>query len=100
MKKLIKSNAFIIGFFSGILLFLCLNYYTVMQAYKDICVHCLRAFGYPFTFFETGGAVTRTDIFWFSLIVNILIATISCFVCGLAFKFVWLKTFSRRLSLK
>lgn len=100
MSKLFNNKAIVTGFFSGIVLFLCLNYYTVMQAFDNMCFDCMRVFGFPFTFVETGGYVTHTDIFWFSLIVDILIALIFSAVIGLIFKFIWSKLSKRRPELK
>jgi len=100
MNKFIKNKAFVIGFFGGVVLFLCLNYYTVMRAFDDMCFDYMRVFGFPFTFVETGGFVTHTDIFWFSLIVDILITLIFSVVTGLIFKVAWSKISSRRVKLK
>ncbi len=100
MRKLIVTKSFILGFISGCILFLCLNYYTVMQAFDDMCFHCMRRFGFPFFFMETGGAVTHTNIFWFSLLADVLIALAFSGMIGLIFKFIWSKFTSKHLALK
>lgn len=96
MSKLFRSKAFLVGFFSGVILFICLNYYTVMQAYDYLCFDCMMLFGFPFTSVEHGGFVTHTNICWFGLFADFLITIICSFILGLILKFVWSKIAARK----
>ena len=98
MSKLFKDKAFLIGFFCGVILFVCLNYYTVMQNYDGLCFDCIFYFGFPFTSVEHGGYVTRTIIHWLGLFADFLITLIFSFILGLIFKFVWSKIAARKLN--
>ena len=99
MKNLIQNKAFTFGFLLGFLSFIfTMNYFDKKD--RGICFDCYETFGLPFNYLGTGGFVTRTDILWFGLIADILIAIVFGLIIGSIFKFVWLKIASRRLNLK
>src|SRR5688572_11398378 len=97
-SKLFKNKIFLFGFIIGIITFICLNYYSIMLAFEDMCLHCIRNFGFPFYFYESGTIAHYEEITYSVLIINILIAITCSFLIGLIFKFVWSKISARNES--
>ncbi len=100
MGKLFQNKAFILGFLSGILIFIGTQFYDSMPESEGITFHAIVRIGFPFDYIETGGNPTYTKTLWFGLFADILIALIFSFVVGLIFKFIGLKIVSRRSPLK
>ena len=93
MKNRNLNTAFYLGFWSGILLFIGLNYYDFVTSYRGW--DSFGTFGIPFTFKDGGDLFA--NIVWLGLVADILFALVSSFIFGFIFKFVWLKFTSRRL---
>jgi hypothetical protein len=71
---MIKSRAFIIGFLSGLLLFVAINIYTyddgtVGTARRGgvrmaACFDCLEQFGWPFRLYRSGTFAHISEFLW------------------------------------
>lgn len=94
MSKLFQRNAFNLGFWVGILVFIGLNFYSLNANYGG-CIDCYGKFGIPFPLMDSGLLLQR--ILWIGLIADILIALIFSFAVGLIFKFVWEKLMMKKL---
>ncbi len=77
----------ILGFCTGIILFIGLNFYSLNANYGGW--DDFGAFGIPFLLMDSGWFLQR--ILWFGLIADILIAIIFSFILGFVFEFVWSK---------
>ena len=69
-----------------------------MQAYMDMCLHCIREIGFPFYFYETGSIAHYKKILWFGLIADIIIAISASIGIGFIFHIITTKLF--KCSLK
>ena len=94
MKKRTSNIAFHLGFWSGILLFIGLNFYSLAANYGG-CMDCYGAFGVPFTLGD--GNIKFFEFIWLGLIADIIFALVFSFAIGVTCKFVWSKITSRRL---
>lgn len=94
MKKHISNTAFHLGFWSGILLSIGLNFYSLAANYGG-CIDCYGAFGIPFILGDAH--IIFLEFNWFGLIGDIIFALGFSFLFGLFFKLIWLKINSRRL---
>ena len=99
MNELFKDNAFNIGFWSGISLFVVFNFLSYVIAHKPNnsgvnLVHGIDEIGFPFTLYIEGGEFPVNQIIWAGLIANFSVAIVFSFVIGLIFKFLWSKILS------
>lgn len=94
MKKHTSNIAFHLGFWSGILLFIGLNFYSLAANYGG-CMDCYGDFGVPFTLGD--GNFKFLEFIWLGLIADIIFALVFSFAIGLTCKFVWAKFTSRRI---
>jgi hypothetical protein len=110
MRSLIKNKLFILGFLSGVCLFVCLNIYQIFGVEHPQCHHCVIWYGFPLPFYEKFIAEcefsTSSVAYYvgeFSLlgtISNILIIVVSSWLLGLVLRFFESKASSRILPLK
>lgn len=99
MKNIASSKSFALGFCIGIILFIGANYYTHVQAYMDIlCLDCVRKFGFPFYFYKTGSKSHYEIILWTGLIIDIIVAILTCI--GIGFVSYFIATKLQRMTLK
>ena len=83
IKNLIRSNAFQLGFFSGILLFLGLNLYDMSAHWQGIDLWGWP--GIPFPFLAGAGGLFDV-ISWPGLIADIIFALAMSFCIGITAK--------------
>jgi len=70
----IGTKAFAIGFFIGLFLFIAINVYSYSQMREEECFDCIKNFGFPFRFYESGSILHMERILWFRLVADVLIA--------------------------
>ncbi len=97
MSKFFKNKAFLIGFVSGIIFLISLNFLTWLQS---LCHHCIYQAGIPYTFYEEFIGNIYFDSTTFSndnfkhffplyLLLDVVSTIIFGFVVGLIVKSVW-----------
>ena len=97
MKSLFQDTAFIIGFWSSIIIFLILNFMlcSMTNQFSNITTD----FGVPFLAYRTNiSSNYSTYVFWSGLIADVVIAFLSSFGIGLGFKSACSEISSRRLN--
>jgi xanthine/uracil permease len=105
MKNLIRNKSFIIGLIFGVILFLCLNIYTI---YDTPCHHCANWIGFPLPVFVEFITSSENnpfgkqvkEFYWFSIVINIFITLVFSFITGVIFRMIWSKLSSRQTNLK
>jgi small basic protein len=96
MKKLFQNTAFIIGFWSVIIILLVLN---IIPSETNKFSNIIIDRGFPFLMYREGiSSNYSTYVFWSGLVANIVIALVCSFAVGLSFKLIWSRITSRQLS--
>jgi hypothetical protein len=83
MKIHVQSKAFIVGFFTGLFLFIVINVYSYSRMQEQECFDCLLGFGFPFHLYESGTILHLERTLWLGLIVDFLIAICASILIGL-----------------
>ncbi len=99
MNKLIQNKMFKLGFFIGILFFICANIYTALPDRKGgICFDCYETYGFPFALHESGTILHLDEFIWAGAVADISMAIVFSLILGLIFKYVWSKVSLRRMN--
>ena len=109
MYKLLRYKSFYLGFLSNLFVLFVVNYLNYHRKRGSILGEPY-IFGFPFDLYKEdgysyelylqNGFTDSSQILWFGLIADILIALVGSFIIGVAFKLVWLETKLRLLNLK
>lgn len=83
MKIHVWSKAFIVGFLTGLFLFIAINMYGYSRMQEQECFDCLLGFGFPFRLYESGTILHLERILWPSLIADFLITMCASIGIGL-----------------
>ena len=93
-----RRLALLIGFLSGVLIVVVLNWYSIATMYEPytICFDCGRTAGFPFTMYNSGYLWGGEGFIASGVFANICVAIISGGVLGCITNGVW-QFISRRL---
>ena len=86
-----RTIGFAIGFFGGLLLFIGGNVDSYNQMYEKECFDCLKSFGFPIRFYESGTILHAERTLCFGLIANMVITVCVSIGVGLVCHFSWNK---------
>lgn len=93
MRKLFKSKTFILGLLIGFVLFISFNFYSLVLMFDELCFHCIKNFGFPFHWYESGTIVHYEKILWLGLIADLFVMILMSFGIGLLFHFFAMKIY-------
>ena len=100
MRKLFKDKAFVIGFASGVLIFIAANLYDFSLKSGGFSFDSYETNGVPFAMHESGTMLHISQFLWAGVVANISIVLLFSFVLGSIIKFVSAKIKAHRSSLK